>query len=55
MEVGEHIEGLGLGDVPRVDHPVDSRCIEQLDDAADVAQVVVGVADDADSHGRGEA
>jgi hypothetical protein len=38
-----------------VNHPVDPRRVEQLYDVTDVAQVVVGVADDADSHQMGAA
>jgi hypothetical protein len=48
---GEHLQGLRLGDVAGVDHPLDAGIVEQLDDAGDVAHVVVGVADDADAHG----
>ena len=52
LEFGQHVEGFCLGDIARVNHPLDARRVEQLNDAAHVLQVVVGVADDTDAHGR---
>jgi hypothetical protein len=52
IEMAEHLERLGLRDVAGVDDAIDARRVEQLDDPRDVAQVVVGVTDDADAHGE---
>lgn len=52
VEPGQHLQGLGLGDVSRVHDPVHPSVVQDLDDPGDVGQVVVGVAHDADSHGR---
>ena len=54
-------ERLRLGDVAGVHHPIDSRIVEEVDDAGDVLEAVVRVADDSDSqvsapfHKSGEA
>ena len=47
---GEHVEGLGLGDVPGMDHALDARRVQELDDAAHVREMIVGVAHYADAH-----
>ena len=49
-QAGKNIQGFGLGDVAGVDDVLDAMGVEQLDDPADVLQIVVGVADDADLH-----
>src|SRR5690606_16975907 len=44
------------GDVAGVDHVLDARRVEQLDDPPDVRQEIVRIADDADPHrGAGDA
>ena len=52
FEAGERVDRFRLSDVAGVDHALDARGIEQLDDAPDVLEIVVGVADDADAHGK---
>ena len=51
LERGEGVDRLAAGHVAGVDHALDARRVEQLDDPLDVGQAVVGVADDADAHG----
>jgi hypothetical protein len=50
FEGTEHRECPGLGDVTRVNHALDSRTVDQLDDARHVPHVVVGIAHDSDAH-----
>ena len=50
MKPAEHVEGFCLGDVAGVDDPLDAVAVKQLDDSANVFQIVVGVADNADFH-----
>ena len=47
---GEGMQGLCLGDVACVDRVFEFAAIEYLDNAFDVCEMVVGVADDADAH-----
>ena len=51
FEVGEDVQGLGLGDVAGVNDALDAGSVEQFNDPGNVLQVVVGVADDANAHG----
>ena len=46
----EYIQRLRLGNVARMDHPLNARRIEELNDALHVFEVVVGIADDANFH-----
>ena len=49
-QIRQNIEDLALGDVPGMHDAIDREIVEDLDDASDVGQIVVGITDDADSH-----
>ena len=49
-QIGKDIQGFRLADVPGVYHSLHRMVIEELNDLANVLEVVVGIADDADSH-----
>jgi hypothetical protein len=46
----EHFKRLGLRDIAGVDDVFDAGSVEQLNDSADIPEVVVRVANDADAH-----
>ena len=49
-ESGEAFEHGRLRDVPGVDHALDAGFLKERHDLVDVAHLIVGVTDDADSH-----
>ncbi len=46
----KNIQGFCLSDITRVNDTIDSRLVEQLNNAAYVLEVIVGIADNADFH-----
>jgi hypothetical protein len=50
IQVRKNTDGFGLRDITSVHHMINVCCVEQLNDPGDVFQIVVGIADHANTH-----